>query len=54
MVKEALDIIGMSAGPCRRPVSPLAAEARARLSALLEPLRAEGYLLSAPARAAAR
>jgi len=54
MVKEALDIIGMSAGPCRRPVGPLPPEARARLSKILDALRAEGYLLSAPTRAAAR
>jgi len=47
MVKEALDLIGMSAGPCRRPVGPLPDEARARLALLLEALRAEGYLLSA-------
>jgi len=54
MVKEALDIAGMSAGPCRRPVGPLPDEARARLSSLLEPLRAEGYLLSAPSNVASR
>ena len=54
MVKEALGIAGMSAGPCRRPVGPLPAEARARLSSLLEPLRAEGYLLTARSSAAGR
>jgi 4-hydroxy-tetrahydrodipicolinate synthase len=54
MVKEALDITGMSAGPCRRPVGRLSAEARAHLAEILETFRADGYLLSAPARAAAR
>ncbi len=54
MVKEALQIAGMSAGPCRRPVGPLTDGARARLTSLLEPLRAEGYLLAAPAGAASR
>jgi 4-hydroxy-tetrahydrodipicolinate synthase len=53
VVKEALDIIGMSAGPCRRPVGRMPAEARAKLSQVLETLRAEGCLLSAPSRTAA-
>ena len=54
MVKEALDIAGMSAGPCRRPVGPLPDGARDKLSQILDTLRAEGYLLAAPAPAASR
>lgn len=54
MVKEALDIIGMSAGPCRRPVAHLPADARAKLARILDALGAEGYLLSVPANAAGR
>ena len=52
MVKEALDIIGMSAGPCRRPVGRLSTHARAQLSQILDTFRAEGYLLSAASAAA--
>ena len=40
-VKEALDIIGMSAGPCRRPVAHLPADARAKLARILDALGAE-------------
>ncbi len=54
IVKEALTLIGMSAGPCRRPVGQVSAESRETLSGILENLRSEGYLLSAPARAAGR
>ena len=54
MVKEALAVAGISAGPCRRPVGPLPVEVRARLSEILDALRAEGYLLCAPANVASR
>jgi 4-hydroxy-tetrahydrodipicolinate synthase len=52
MVKEALEIVGMGAGPCRRPVGHLPAGARAKLSQILDGLRAEGYLLAAPSHVA--
>ncbi|MGE5647150.1 MAG: 4-hydroxy-tetrahydrodipicolinate synthase [Acidobacteriota bacterium] len=52
VVKEAMQLIGLRAGRCRRPVGPLAVEARYKLAEALEPLRAEG-LLAAPARIAA-
>jgi 4-hydroxy-tetrahydrodipicolinate synthase len=39
VVKEAMNMIGLPAGPCRRPVGPMPAEARARLAAVLDVLR---------------
>lgn len=49
VVKEAMNRIGLSAGPCRRPVGPMPAEARVRLEAVLETLREEQLLPEASA-----
>lgn len=38
VVKEALEIIGLPAGPARAPISPLSASARARLELVLKEL----------------
>jgi len=44
VVKEAMIMAGMNAGRCRRPVGPLSAEARSKLSAVLGKLREARYL----------
>jgi 4-hydroxy-tetrahydrodipicolinate synthase len=44
VVKAAMEMVGLSAGPCRRPVAPLDPEARRRLVALVDKLSMEGYL----------
>jgi 4-hydroxy-tetrahydrodipicolinate synthase len=44
VVKEAMNMAGMKAGRSRRPVGPLAEEARVRLAAVLDKLRAARYL----------
>jgi 4-hydroxy-tetrahydrodipicolinate synthase len=44
VVKEAMNMIGLNVGVCRRPVGPMPVEARYKLSEILETLRAEGYL----------
>jgi 4-hydroxy-tetrahydrodipicolinate synthase len=49
VIKEALRIAGVSAGPCRRPVSPMPGKARQKLVEVLERLREEHYLLEAAA-----
>jgi 4-hydroxy-tetrahydrodipicolinate synthase len=46
-IKEAMRMIGLAAGPCRKPVRPLAAEARGKLAAVLDRLRDENYLPAA-------
>jgi 4-hydroxy-tetrahydrodipicolinate synthase len=61
MLKEAMTMIGRPVGPCRRPIGPVPPEARDRLAAGIEQLKAEGYIdeptgrgtesLSSPARA---
>ena len=43
VVKEAMNMIGLQGGRCRRPVGPMAAEARAQLGAILAKLKEEGY-----------
>jgi 4-hydroxy-tetrahydrodipicolinate synthase len=53
VVKEALEIIGMGVGRCRRPVEPMPFDAHHRLSEVLATLRAEGYLLSGQSRTVA-
>jgi 4-hydroxy-tetrahydrodipicolinate synthase len=53
VIKEALDLIGLNAGCCRRPVGPLPLEARYRLLEVIESLRA-GHWLATPAKMAAR
>jgi 4-hydroxy-tetrahydrodipicolinate synthase len=42
VVKEAMQVIGLPAGPARRPVGPLSDEARARLREVLEQVGATG------------
>ena len=44
VIKEAMNMMGLSAGPCRRPVGPMPAEARRKLAAILDKLREEKYL----------
>jgi 4-hydroxy-tetrahydrodipicolinate synthase len=48
VVKEAMSLVGLPAGRCRRPVAPLSAEAREKLQAVLAPLREQGYLPRPP------
>jgi len=43
-VKEAMHMTGLPAGPCRRPVGPMPADARQKLADVLDQLRAEHYL----------
>ncbi len=55
VVKEALQLIGLPMGRCRRPAGALPVEARYKLAEVLEPLRAAGYLAApAPAKLAAK
>jgi 4-hydroxy-tetrahydrodipicolinate synthase len=44
VVKAAMEMIGLPAGPCRRPVGPMPAEAREKLAAVLAALRQAKYL----------
>ncbi len=53
VVKEAMNMIGLPAGPCRRPVGPMPAPARVKLAAVLEKLREE-HLLPEPKAGAAK
>jgi 4-hydroxy-tetrahydrodipicolinate synthase len=46
-VKEAMRIIGFSAGPCRKPVGPMPPEARQKLTASVKRLDEEGWLAHA-------
>jgi 4-hydroxy-tetrahydrodipicolinate synthase len=50
VVKAAMEMIGLPAGPCRRPVAPMPAAARATLASVLEALRAAGYVPELAAR----
>jgi 4-hydroxy-tetrahydrodipicolinate synthase len=53
VVKAATEMIGLPTGPCRRPVGPMPAEARARLTSVLEALHVAGYVPGlAPGKAA--
>jgi 4-hydroxy-tetrahydrodipicolinate synthase len=54
VIKEAMNMAGLRAGRCRRPVGPMPAEARAKLSAVLQTLREAHYLPEPAMRAAAR
>lgn len=45
VMKEALTIAGLSAGPCRKPVGPVPPEARAALGQVLERLAGENLLI---------
>jgi 4-hydroxy-tetrahydrodipicolinate synthase len=47
VIKTAMEMIGLPAGPCRRPVGPMPSETRAKLGSVLEKLSAENYLPSA-------
>jgi len=61
MLKEAMNMIGRPMGACRKPIGAVPPQARERLGAGIEQLRAEGYIdepigrgtesLSSPARA---
>jgi 4-hydroxy-tetrahydrodipicolinate synthase len=53
VIKEAMAMIGYPAGPCRKPVGSMPAEAKEKLAAVLEKLRQEHYLPDGamPARA---
>ena len=53
VIKEAMEMIGYPAGRCRRPVGSMPAEAKQKLAAVLEKLRAENYLPDGAARAEA-
>lgn len=53
VVKEAMNMMGLRAGRCRRPVGAMPEEARAKLAAVLEKLEEEGYLPVKPAGAGA-
>jgi 4-hydroxy-tetrahydrodipicolinate synthase len=44
VVKTAMEMIGLPAGPCRKPVGPMPEEARAKLAAVLDKLKEEGFL----------
>lgn len=48
VMKEAMNLIGLPAGSCRRPVKPMPAQARGKLASILEQLREERYLPEAP------
>ena len=43
VMKAAMEMIGLPAGPCRRPVGPMPPEARGRLTLVLEALHLAGY-----------
>jgi len=47
MMKEAMAIAGLPAGPCRKPVGPVPPEARATLVRVLERLGTEDFLVNA-------
>jgi 4-hydroxy-tetrahydrodipicolinate synthase len=51
VVKEAMNMIGVTAGRCRRPVGPMPEEARSQLAAVLAKLEEGQYLPVKPARA---
>lgn len=53
VVKEAMRMIGLPAGPCRKPVGPMPDAARVKLQSVLEVLQAEGYVHLAAAAALA-
>jgi 4-hydroxy-tetrahydrodipicolinate synthase len=49
VIKEALQLIGVPAGPCRRPVGPMPPDARQKLAEVLDRLREETYVPQAAA-----
>lgn len=48
VVKEAMNMLGLPGGRCRRPVGPMPPEARAKLAVILEKLQEEGYAPEKP------
>jgi 4-hydroxy-tetrahydrodipicolinate synthase len=48
MMKEALNLVGLPAGPCRRPVGPVPPEARDKLVRVLTRLGEENLLVGSP------
>jgi 4-hydroxy-tetrahydrodipicolinate synthase len=53
VVKAAMEMMGLPAGPCRKPVGPMPESARAQLAAVLEKLGQENFL-PAPMRPVSR
>ena len=43
VIKEAMELVGLPAGPCRKTVGPMPPTARADLSRVLDRLRAENF-----------
>jgi 4-hydroxy-tetrahydrodipicolinate synthase len=54
VIKEAMQLIGYGAGPCRKPVGAMPAEGRGKLAAILDMLEAENYLPVSPSQAVSR
>jgi len=44
VIKTAMEMTGIPAGPCRKPVGPMPEESRGKLAEVLDRLRAENYL----------
>jgi len=44
VIKVAMEMAGLPAGPCRKPVGPMPPQARADLSRVMDRLRAGNYL----------
>ncbi len=53
VVKEAMQLAGLPAGPCRKPVGPVPAAVREKLAHVLAKLETENYLPHAPKTTAA-
>ncbi|MBZ5726211.1 MAG: dihydrodipicolinate synthase family protein [Acidobacteriia bacterium] len=53
VVKEAMHLAGLPAGPCRKPVGPVPPEAREQLARVVAKLAQENYLPNAPKTTAA-
>jgi 4-hydroxy-tetrahydrodipicolinate synthase len=51
VVKTAMEMVGLPAGPCRRPVGPMPQAAREKLAPVLATLAQAGYLTVSPQRA---
>ena len=47
VVKEAMQMAGLPAGPCRKPVGPVPPEVRQKVAGVLARLRGAGYLSNA-------
>ena len=44
VVKEAMQMVGLPAGPCRRPVGPMPVDARTKLGHIIDELKAQGFV----------